>query len=78
MRLGTRIKENTIQGLDPLGQPDRVFGIGTPEGRRTLIGNTYRESFGDQVYTLECTREALPWAYAQFGLHYEDYAGDAD
>lgn len=78
MRLGTRIKENTIQGLDPLGQPDRVFGIGTPEGRRTLIGNTYRESFGDQVYTLECTRETLPWAYAQFGLRYEDYAGDTD
>ena len=78
MRFGTRIKEGTIQGLDPLGQPDRVFGIGTPEGRRTLIKNTYRESSRDSVYTLECTPETLPWAYAQFGLRYEDYAGDTD
>ena len=68
--IGTRIKELTIQGLDPLGPPERSIDIGTPEGRRILVGNSYKEYFGDSVYSYECTPETLPWAYAQFGLVY--------
>lgn len=46
-----------------------VFSIGTPEGRRTLVGNLYRESFPGGFYQLECPAALMPWAYAQFGLY---------
>ena len=69
--IGTRIKELTIEGRDPLGPQKRTIDIGTPEGRRMLYGNVYKEEFGDSVYSLECTPETLPWAYAQFGLEYK-------
>ena len=45
-----------------------VFSIVTPEGRRTLTGNRYRESSGSNLYQYECPHELMPWAYAQFGL----------
>ena len=70
--IGTRIKELTIAGNDPAGGIRRSLTIGTPEGRRTLFGNSYREYFGDEMYSYECTPEMLPWAYAQFGLTYEE------
>lgn len=70
--LGTKIKRNTILGLDPAGSIKRNFSIGTPEGRRTLVGNIYRESFGDRIYSYECSKEMLPWAYSQFGLIYDE------
>ena len=69
--IGTKIKELTIEGKDPLGPQKRCIDIGTPEGRRMLVGNLYKEYFGDSVYSYECTPEMLPWAYAQFGLKYE-------
>ena len=45
-----------------------VFSILTPEGRRTLTGNLYRESFPGGFYRAECPAPQMPWAYAQFGL----------
>lgn len=48
-----------------------VFSIVTPEGRRTLTGNLYRESFPGGLYRLECSPALVPWAYAQFGLRKE-------
>lgn len=45
-----------------------VFSIVTPEGRRSLTGNLYRESFADKFYQYACSEELMPWAYAQFGL----------
>ena len=45
-----------------------VFSIVTPEGRRTLTGKRYRESFRNDLYQYECPDELMPWAYAQFGL----------
>ncbi len=45
-----------------------VFSIVTPLGRRTLVGNLYRESYPGGVYKLECPADLMPWAYAQFGL----------
>lgn len=45
-----------------------VFSILTPEGRRTLTGNLYRESFPGGLYHMECPARQMPWAYAQFGL----------
>ena len=45
-----------------------VFSIVTPQGRRTLTGKRYRESFGSDLYQYECPDELMPWAYAQFGL----------
>ena len=71
--ISSRIKELTIEMYDPAGPIRRSFAIGTPEGYRTLIENSYREIFGSQEYNYECTPETLPWAYAQFGLAYEDY-----
>lgn len=49
-----------------------VFSLVTPEGRRTLTGNLYRESFAEKLYQYECPGELAPWAYAQFGLVYEE------
>ena len=46
-----------------------VFSIVTPEGRRTLVGNLYRESVPGGCHRLECSPFLMPWAYAQFGLH---------
>lgn len=48
-----------------------VFSLVTPEGRRTLIGNLYRESVPGGFYQLECSPALMPWAYAQFGLQKE-------
>lgn len=45
-----------------------IFSVVTPEGRRTLIGNQYRESAKDNIYRYKCSDELMPWAYAQFGL----------
>ena len=45
-----------------------VFSIATPEGRRTLTGNLYRESAKDDFYQFNCSPELMPWAYTQFGL----------
>ena len=45
-----------------------IFSVVTPEGRRTLTGNLYRESTGDNTYQYSCPDELMPWAYAQFGL----------
>lgn len=45
-----------------------VFSIVTPQGRRTLTGQLYRESFGSDLYQYECPDELMTWAYAQFGL----------
>ena len=70
--VGNRIKKYTIAGLDLAGPVKRTLSIGTPEGRRTLVGTSYREYFGETVYSYECTRDMLPWAYAQFGLRYEE------
>lgn len=70
--LGTRLKKFTVEGNDPAGPVIRGFAIGTPDGRRTLLGNTYRECFGDRLYTYECTPDTLPWAYAQFGISYRE------
>ena len=59
---------------DVLNYPDNaifskeVFSILTPEGRRTLTGNLYRESYPGGVYRIECPAWQMPWAYAQFGL----------
>ena len=47
-----------------------VFSIVTPEGRRTLTGNLYRESVNDGLYKYSCPDELFPWAYAQFGLQH--------
>ena len=68
--LGTYIKEYTIAGSDPVGKPRRMFTMGTPEGRRTLYGNSYREYYGKEFHSHMCTPDTLPWAYAQFGLVY--------
>lgn len=68
--VGTQIKEMTIKYEDPAGEIKRNIAIGTPEGRRTLTGNTYRESFNGNVYSYECDEKTLPWAYSQFGLNY--------
>ena len=76
--IGTKIKELTVAGNDPAGKVKRNFAIGTPEGRRTLFGNSYREYFQDRIYSYECPREQLPWAYAQFGLQYEEPCNGAD
>ena len=65
---GNRIKELTITYADPAGAIRRSLAIGTPEGSRTLIGDSYREWFGTTQYTYECTPEMIPWAYTQFGL----------
>lgn len=73
--LGTRIKELTLEGKDPVGILKRAFDIGTPEGRRMLVGNLYTESFGEYEYKYECTPEMLPWVYAQFGLTYSEADG---
>ena len=70
--IGTRIKELTVEGNDPAGAVRRMLTIGTPEGRRTLIGMSYREYFGSMTYTYQCTPETLPWAYAQFGLDFDE------
>ena len=70
--IGTKIKEFTLTRKDPAGEIKRSFSIGTPEGRRTLLDNSYREYFGDRIYSYECPQEQLPWAYAQFGLQYEE------
>ena len=45
-----------------------VFSLITPEGRRTLTGNLYRESVPGGIYKYECCPALMPWAYAQFGL----------
>lgn len=66
--IGYRIKEMTIAGNDPAGSIRRSLAIGTPEGYRSLVENSYRECFGSEEYTYECTPDTLPWAYAQFGL----------
>ena len=76
--IGTKIKELTVAGNDPAGKIKRNFSIGTPEGRRTMVGNSYREYFGDKVYSYECPQEQLPWAYAQFGLQYEEPCNGTD
>ena len=46
-----------------------VFSILTPEGRRTLTGNLYRESYPGGFCKIECSDRLMPWAYTQFGLH---------
>ena len=69
--IGTRIKELTIEMYDPAGAIGRSLAIGTPEGYRSLVGNSYKECFGSQEYIYQCTPETLPWAYAQFGLAYD-------
>ena len=71
--IGNKIKELTVAGNDPIGAPKRSIDIGTPEGRRILYGNSYKEYFGESVYSYECTPEMLPWAYAQFGLEYNEF-----
>lgn len=71
-QISTKIKESTIAGEDPQWVPKRNFTIGTPEGRRILSGNTYKEYFGDTVYVYTVTKDTLPWAYAQFGLTCEE------
>ena len=76
--IGTKIKEYTIAGHDPAGKIKRIIAIGTPEGRRTLFGNSYREYFKDSIYCYDCPPEQLPWAYAQFGLPYEEPCDAAD
>lgn len=48
-----------------------VFSLVTPEGRRTLTGNLYRESVPGGLYEYECSPVLMPWAYAQFGLKKE-------
>ena len=53
-----------------------VFSLVTPEGRRTLVGNIYRESVPGGVFRLECPPSLMPWAYAQFGLNKELLAKD--
>lgn len=45
-----------------------TFSLVTPEGRRTLIGNVYRESAKGNKYQYSCSDELMSWAYAQFGL----------
>ncbi len=45
-----------------------IFSIVTPEGRRTLTGNLYRESVNDSTYQYTCSDDLMTWAYAQFGL----------
>ena len=45
-----------------------IFSVVTPEGRRTLTGNLYRESVKDSTYQYSCSDELMPWAYVQFGL----------
>lgn len=50
-----------------------AFQIEKRDGVMCLIGpdvNSYREYFGEEVYTFECTKEDLPWAFAQFGMEY--------
>lgn len=46
-----------------------IFSILTPEGRRTLTGNLYRESYPGGFYNIECPARLMPWAYMQFDLH---------
>lgn len=72
LEIGTKIKEFTVAGNDPAGEIKRMFTIGTPMGRRTLYGNSYREYVGSTYYSYDCPQELLPWAYAQFGLKYEE------
>ena len=48
-----------------------IFSLVTPEGRRTLVGNLYRESVPGGFYQLACPPALMPWAYAQFGLSKE-------
>lgn len=69
--LGNKIKRYTVMGKDWAGPVKRMLTIGTPEGRRTLVGTSYREYFGKTMYSYDCTQDMLPWAYAQFGLRYE-------
>ncbi len=66
--IGYRIKELTLEYEDPAGHPVRSIAIGTPGGYRTLRAETYTEIFDSEEYTMECTPETLPWAYAQFGM----------
>lgn len=40
----------------------------TPFGRRSLHGDIYRESIGEERVRLACDRDSLPWALRQFGL----------
>ncbi len=76
--IGTKIKEFTVAGNDPAGKIKRELSIGTPEGRRTMVGNSYREYYGNKFYSYECPQEQLPWAYAQFGLQYEEPCIETD
>lgn len=71
--IGDKIKKLTIEYGDPTGEIYRSLAIGTPEGYRSLDGNSYRERFGTKIYKYKCTPETLPWAYAQFGLICEEY-----
>lgn len=70
--ISTRVKELTLEHGDPAGNIRRNLAIGTPEGYRALAGTSYREAFGSEIYSYNCTPEMLPWAYAQFGLRYEE------
>ena len=45
-----------------------LFSIMTPYGRKSLIGDMYRESFENSLYTFDCSGDLKKWAYAQFGL----------
>lgn len=72
LETGNWVKEQTLLGHDPAGKIVRHFSIGTAEGRRTLVGNGYREYFGDVLYSHDLTPETMPWGYAQFGLAYEE------
>lgn len=71
----TEEDRNRSKYQDILTYPDNavfhkeVFSILTPNGRRTLTGNLYRESFPGGLYRFECPSREMPWAYAQFGLH---------
>lgn len=71
LEIGNWVKEETLLGHDPVGKIARRFSVGTAEGRRTLVDNGYREYFDGTLYSLDLTPETLPWAYAQFGLDYE-------
>lgn len=73
LEIGTRIKELTINYSDPTGSICRSMAIDTPEGCRTLDGDSYIEYFGNnQAYHYTCTADTLSWAYAQFGLTPEE------
>lgn len=73
LEIGTRIKEIAIKYPDPAGNIYRSMAINTPDGYRTLNGNSYVEYFGNgQEYHYDCPDEMLPWAHAQFGLTLEE------